>query len=175
MTPNRSLDLWTDRLVRGLARRSSRRAFIARLGTWLAGAAVAPVLLPVGSDASNAPPGESGDPKDCSYWRYCGINGPLCACNGGSPNSCPPGTEMSSMAWIGTCRNPVDDRDYLISYRDCCGKAMSMRCLCSRNDGVMPVYRVAKASTVHWCQNGESVPISCSTAIVLGPVDDAKK
>lgn len=173
MSPNRSLDNWTDRLVRGLACRSSRRAFISRLGTWLAGAAVAPALLPVGSDASDAPPGESGDPSDCSYWRYCGINGPLCSCNGGSANTCPPGTQMSGMAWIGTCRNPVDDRNYLISYRDCCGKSMDARCFCSRDEGVTPVYRIGKASHVHWCQNGESMPIVCSTAIVLGPADEA--
>jgi hypothetical protein len=31
-------------------------------------------------------------------------------------NTCPPGTEMSPITWIGTCTNPADGRAYVISY-----------------------------------------------------------
>ena len=36
--------------------------------------------------------------------------------------SCPPGTSPSAVSWVGTCHNPLDGKDYLISYNDCCGK-----------------------------------------------------
>lgn len=170
------LDDLADGLSRGLASRSSRRSFLSDLGRLLVGMTVVPVLLPVGSSQANASesyPGETGDPKDCSYWRYCAINGTLCSCNGGSPTECPPGTVMSNMAWIGTCRNPVDGKNYLISYRDCCGKTAANRCYCSGSEGVMPVYRAGKSSNIHWCQAGESAEIACSLALVLGPAEDA--
>lgn len=168
------LDQWADDITRSLARRSSRRGFVARLGTWLAGAVVGPVLLPVArgqASEENGLPGEEGDPKDCSYWRYCASNGPLCSCCGGAPNQCPPGTVMSAMAWIGTCRNPVDGRNYLIAYHDCCGKPACTRCYCARMESEMPVYRIGQANDVHWCSANESAALTCTTAIVLGPAE----
>src|SRR5262245_64710390 len=99
---------WMDRLVewsaRTLARRTSRRSLLARAGTVLVGAAALP-LLPVAraaDDESRLPAPDDrgleaavGDPKNCSYWRHCAIDGFLCSCCGGSQNACPPGTEMS--------------------------------------------------------------------------------
>ena len=142
--------LWIDRLVertvRQLARRTSRRSFLTRVGTLLVGAAGLP-LLPVARalDRTPAPDdgkleGEVADPQQCSYWRHCAIDGFLCACCGGSQNSCPPGTEMSPVTWIGTCRNPGDGRDYIISYNDCCGATFCGRCRCERTEGERPVY-----------------------------------
>ena len=83
-------------------------------------------LLPVARAAGNEGTGrpvEEGDPSSCDYWRYCAIDGFLCDCCGGSANTCPPGTEMSPVTWIGTCHNPADGRNYVISYNDCCGVA----------------------------------------------------
>ena len=79
------LDLWIADLARGLARRTSRRSFLASLGRLLAGGAVLP-LLPV-SRARAAEPDRAepeGDPDACAYWRYCSIDGFLSSCCGGS-------------------------------------------------------------------------------------------
>jgi methylamine dehydrogenase light chain len=170
----RHVDDLVASLARGLARRTSRRTLVARLGTVLLGAAAAPVLLPIArSRAAEAPPGELGDPASCDYWRYCASNGYLCSCCGGSAGQCPPGTEMSRMAWIGTCRNPADGKQYLISYNDCCGKSSCQRCNCSRHESEMPVYRAGKANDILWCSANDTTALTCTVAVVLGVAEDA--
>jgi len=172
---------WFDRLVergaRGLARRTSRRNVLARLGTVLVGGATWP-LLPVARAADEparvpvpddkALPGDLGDPSSCHYWRHCAIDGFLCSCCGGSQNACPPGTEMSPVTWIGTCRNPGDGKDYIISYNDCCGASLCMRCRCTRTEGERPVYYTSKNNDLLWCFGTKSRAVHCSVAIVLG-------
>ena len=164
------LDEWTGELARSIARRSSRRAFVAKLGGLLFGAAASPLLLPV--RRAGAQEAEE-DPNSCDYWRYCATNGFLCGCCGGSASSCPPGTEMSRIAWIGTCRNPADGKQYLISYNDCCGKSACGRCTCSRHESEQPVYRAGKANDIHWCSANQSAAITCTVAVVLGAAEDA--
>ena len=135
--PGRPLDRRLEALARALARRTSRRGFLARLGGALVGAAALP-LLPVARGARAAAPddatlaGETGDPTSCDYWRHCAIDGFLCSCCGGTQRSCPPGSAMSPLTWIGTCRNPGDGKDYIISYNDCCGQTLCGRCRCER-------------------------------------------
>jgi len=105
-----------EQQTRQLAQRSSRRGMLKTLGGLLVGAGSIP-LLPVARAAAAESPGhpvEEGDPASCDYWRYCAIDGFLCSCCGGSENTCPPGTEMSPVTWIGTCRNPADGRNYVI-------------------------------------------------------------
>src|SRR5439155_10254033 len=147
-----SVDRMVEAVARTLARRTSRRGFLGRLGALLVGAAGIP-LLPVARgvrDADAAPPddatiaGDGGDAKSCSYWRHCAIDGFLCSCCGGSQDACPPGTEMSPVTWIGTCRNPTDGKDYIISYNDCCGQSLCMRCRCTRTEGERPLYLTMK-------------------------------
>ena len=114
------LDRLMEQGSRDLAQRSSRRGLLKGLGGLLVGSASIP-LLPVAraSAAESAgQPQEEGDPSSCDYWRYCAIDGFLCSCCGGSANTCPPGTEMSPVTWIGTCLNPADGRSYVISYND---------------------------------------------------------
>jgi methylamine dehydrogenase light chain len=169
------LDNWMTRRTRRVARNTSRRAFVGRLGAALVGGAAIP-LLPVARAAESqsgesprAPqPQEKGNPLDCSYWRFCALDGYLCGCCGGSANSCPPGTEPSPVTWIGTCRNPVDGRDYIISYNDCCGKTACGHCLCQRNEGDRPVYQPAKSNDINWCHGTKTNIYHCSTSVVLG-------
>jgi methylamine dehydrogenase light chain len=166
------LDAWFARRARGLARRTSRRHFLSRLGTLLAGAALAP-LLPIARPARAAagepdPATPAGDPQDCGYWRYCAIDGFLASCCGGSHASCPPGTEMSPVTWLGTCRNPADGRDYVISYNDCCGKDLCGRCVCQRHEGDRPVYVPAKANDINWCMGRAGAVYNSTVAIVVG-------
>ncbi len=165
-----------DRLVtrsaRRIARATSRRHFLARFGVALGGTAALP-LLPVARAESTSParapqPGEQGDPTTCEYWRHCAIDGFLCGCCGGSANACPPGTEPAPVTWIGTCKNPVDGKDYVISYNDCCGKSACGRCLCNRNEGDRPVYMPAKSNDLNWCHGTSNNIYHCSTAVVLG-------
>jgi methylamine dehydrogenase light chain len=80
---------------------------------------------------------------------------------------------MSLVTWIGTCKNPVDGRDYVISYNDCCGNAFCGRCFCNRNEGDRPVYQAAKSNDINWCMGTTTTAYSSTVARVLGPADDA--
>ena len=167
------IDRWTEGSARDLARRLSRRGFLARLGVALAGGAALPLLPVSRASAQTTAPnegvaGEAGDPASCQYWRHCAIDGFLCSCCGGSQSACPPGTQMAPITWIGTCRNPADGKQYIISYNDCCGKDFCGRCVCSRNEGDRPAYFPQKSNDINWCLAAESTVYNCSTAIVLG-------
>ncbi len=170
------LDGWFTRSARRVARGTSRRGFLARFGAAIVGGAALP-LLPVARPAYAArepAPGEPdpntslGDPSDCAYWRHCAIDGFLASCCGGSRTSCPPGTEMSPITWLGTCRNPVDGRDYIISYNDCCGKGTCGRCFCNRNEGDKPVYYSHKSNDINWCMGRQGVVYNSTVAVVVG-------
>jgi len=161
-------DRFFEKSARTAAQKSNRRGFIRGLGTALVGGASIP-LLPVARAAEPVKaPQDAGDPSSCDYWRYCAVDGFLCECCGGSYNSCPPGTEMSTITWIGTCRNPVDGRNYVISYNDCCGKTQCANCLCQRDEGDRPLYRSDKSNDINWCLGSTSSVYHCSTAIVVG-------
>jgi methylamine dehydrogenase light chain len=170
---------WIDRLVergaRRLAQQTSRRSFLARVGTALVGAAGLP-LLPVARADEGQPlvPSDAGlkddlgDPKSCNYWRHCAIDGFACACCGGTQSACPPGTEMSPITWLGTCRHPGDGKDYVISYNDCCGQSLCMRCRCTRTEGERPVYLTFRNNDLLWCFGTKSRAVHCSVAVVVG-------
>jgi methylamine dehydrogenase light chain len=184
------LDNLTTQSSRTLAQRTSRRSLLTRLGTLAVGAASIP-LLPVARAAaagggedmypgvatqSTGNPEDPGNPASCDYWRYCAIDGYLCSCCGGTQNSCPPGTEMSPLTWIGTCLNPADNVHYIISYNDCCGLTSCARCLCNRNENDTPLYRAQTNNDTNWCLGTESSVYTCSTAVILGvSIDQEKK
>ncbi|NMZ57262.1 methylamine dehydrogenase (amicyanin) light chain [Pseudomonas nitroreducens] len=174
----RWFDEAAELLTRKVARGTSRRGFLGGLGTLLAGAG-ATTLLPVfrsSAFAQSAPAQggsaalvESGDPSSCDYWRYCAIDGFLCSCCGGTVNSCPPGTVRSDITWIGTCRNPSDGKDYVISYNDCCGKSNCGRCVCQRDEGDRPLYRPQSSNDLNWCSGSQAdMPYHCSLSVVIG-------
>jgi methylamine dehydrogenase light chain len=167
------IDLKVENAARDLARRSARRGFLGRLGTVLMGAAALP-LLPVargGAPAkhvSHKDP-DPGDPSSCEYWRFCAIDGFLCSCCGGSQRQCPPGTTPSAVTWIGTCHNPGDGKDYIVSYNDCCGKGSCGRCFCNRNEGDMPLYVPFKSNDYNWCVGSSAgLPYNCSVSRIVG-------
>jgi methylamine dehydrogenase light chain len=170
------LDRWTEAAARALARRVSRRSFVRRVGALVVGAGALP-LLPVARASSREgraaqPPediaGPAGDPLRCEYWRHCAIDGFLCGCCGGSHTACPPGTEMSPISWIGTCRNPADGKDYVIVYNDCCGKGFCGRCFCNRNEGDRPIYHPYRSNDINWCGGASTQIYNCSTALLVG-------
>jgi len=174
------LDKFAELLTRKVARRTSRRSLLTLIGGAITGAAIIPVL-PVSRAAAQSHTGGSGvapqstgnvqdpgDPTTCNYWRYCAIDGFLCACCGGSSSSCPPGTEMSPITWIGTCRNPVDGRSYIISYNDCCGKSSCGHCLCNTNENDRPMVRPQQNNDTNWCLGTQSNVYNCSTAVLIG-------
>ena len=166
----RSFDRWIEGYARQTARRISRRSLLARVGGLIMGGMVLP-LLPVaraGVAGREPVPEDPGDPNSCDYWRHCASNGFLCGCCGGSENSCPPGTDMSPVTWLGTCRNPADGKHYVISYNDCCGKSSCGRCSCTRNEGSTPVYMPAKSNDINWCMGMSTNVVHCTTAIVVG-------
>ncbi|NRA52776.1 MAG: methylamine dehydrogenase (amicyanin) light chain [Gammaproteobacteria bacterium] len=182
----KSLDKRVENSARKVAQLSSRRSFITKLGVGLVGVSSIP-LLPVAkaagsSGASGGYPGvagqttgndnDPGDPTSCDYWRHCAIDGFLCSCCGGTTSSCPPGTEMSPITWIGTCLNPADGKHYIISYNDCCGKTSCGRCLCNRNENDKPMYRVYANNDTNWCIGSSSETYVCSTAVILGLAAD---
>jgi methylamine dehydrogenase light chain len=174
----KSIDRYSELWARHVARRTSRRGFFGRVGVAVIGVAAVP-LLPVArtnASGSKAPgpdekalEGAVADPTSCEYWRHCAIDGFLCACCGGSETSCPPGTVASPVTWIGTCRNPGDGKDYIISYNDCCGKSGCGRCYCNRNEGDKPVYIPALSNDINWCAGSTGdIAYHCSLAVVLG-------
>jgi methylamine dehydrogenase light chain len=178
-TFDRILDAFVEGRARDVARRTDRRNFLGRLGTLLVGGAALP-LLPIRRAAAQSTPsprilapsddipGPEGDEKSCDYWRHCAIDGSLCACCGGSAITCPPGTEVTPVTWVGTCRNPSDGKDYLISYNDCCGKSLCGRCVCNRNEGERPEYHWYRNNDINWCAGATSEIYNCSIAVVVG-------
>ena len=167
------LDSLCERSARQLARRLSRRSVLGSLGTMLVGASLVP-LLPVARGAqarrdSPEPKADPGDPTQCDYWRYCAIDGFLCSCCGGSQHTCPPGTEPSRITWIGTCHNPGDGHDYIVSYNDCCGKSSCGRCLCNRNENDSPLYVPFRSNDYDWCAGSQAgIPYNCSISRIIG-------
>ena len=169
----RSLDRLFEQSSRTLAQRTSRRSLLGALGQLLTGAALLP-LLPLArggrAEAATAQP-DVNNPQSCDYWRYCAIDGFLCACCGGSTTSCPPGTVPSPITWIGTCHNPADDRHYMVSYNDCCGKTSCGHCDCNRNEREKPTYRPSRNNDLNWClANGDDSNYHCSVSVILGVV-----
>jgi methylamine dehydrogenase light chain len=182
----RSIDRLFENSSRSLARHTSRRSLLATLGQILTGAALIP-LLPVdrssraqaaeaGGPATPKTPAKPGskakattdDPLSCDYWKYCAVDGFLCSCCGGSSNSCPPGTAASPITWIGTCHNPADSRDYIVSYNDCCGKASCGNCECNRNEREKPMYRPSRNNDLNWCMANADSNYHCSVSVILG-------
>jgi methylamine dehydrogenase light chain len=167
------LDRVFEQSARSLAKRTSRRSLLASLGRMLTGAALLP-LLPIDrtaraqSAAASAVAKPTADEQNCEYWKYCAIDGFLCACCGGTSTSCPPGTQPSPITWIGTCHNPGDGRDYIISYNDCCGKVSCGDCFCNRNEGEKPMYRLSRNNDVNWCMANTESNYHCSVSIILG-------
>lgn len=172
---NHWLDRITESSVRNSARRGSRRSFLSTLGLGLIGVGGL-VVLPLyrASAFAQTRALEEGDPNSCDYWRHCAIDGYLCGCCGGSVTTCPPGTVASDITWIGTCHNPTDGRDYIISYNDCCGQSTCGRCSCQRDEGDTPIYRPQTANNLNWCSGSKAdVPYVCSLSVVIGVKDKA--
>jgi methylamine dehydrogenase light chain len=166
-----SFDRVFEKSARSLAKRTSRRSLLASLGQLLTGAALLP-LLPIDRTARAQAPAAGAKPtadeQNCAYWKYCAIDGFLCACCGGTSTSCPPGTQTSPITWIGTCHNPGDGRDYIVSYNDCCGKVSCGDCFCNRNEGEKPMYRLSRNNDVNWCMANTESDYHCSVSVILG-------
>jgi methylamine dehydrogenase light chain len=176
-----SITSWLDGIVersaRGMADLTSRRSFLVKLGGAMIGSATLP-LLPVirNGRAVAAEHGTSAtptwnDPKTCDYWAYCATDGWLCSGCGGTSSKCPPGTELSPISWIGTCRNPGDGKSYVVSYNDCCGKSQCQVAYCERNEGDLPRYRPQRANAITWCYGGVSSTYHCTVSRLMSVAD----
>jgi methylamine dehydrogenase light chain len=164
-----------EHVTRRLARRTSRRSLLSKLGAALVAAPLFP-LLPVQraraadkvneTDFSRA--AQTKDDTQCNYWRYCGSDGFMCSCCGGGLHSCPPGSQASPTSWIGTCINPDDGRGYLIAYRDCCGASACNQCFCEGTDHAMPIYRPQANNHIIWCFGTTSMEYHCSMSVLVG-------
>ena len=169
-------DRLTERRLRQVAHAHGRRSFVTRLGVALVGGAALP-MLPFDRSGAHAAgavkksagkPNPAEDPTQCEYWRYCAFDGYLCTCCGGSLTQCPPGTEASKVSWVGTCQNPADGRQYLVSYNDCCGKSSCGECLCNNNERERPGYRLGVHNDNNWCMANDSTMFHCTTSVIVG-------
>lgn len=162
------LDRIVEGVARALARRSSRRSFLRALGATLSGGALLPLLPVLRGLQAQAESVDRGDDRDCSYWRYCSVDGNLCTCCGGGTSDCPPGTSKSPTSWVGSCLNPADGQLYVISYHDCCGRSNCDRCFCHKTEGEMPIYRPGLNSEIIWCFGARNMVYNCTGAAVIG-------
>jgi aralkylamine dehydrogenase light chain/methylamine dehydrogenase light chain len=171
-------DRWSEHFARRIAYSGSRRGFLVGVSKLLVGSAFIMPVLPI---ARAARPGTASHsaalefPTDkelvsCEYWRYCGVDGFLCNCCGGTAESCPPGTEYSQVAWVGTCHNPRDGKDYMMSYHDCCGRTACDRCSCANEEGARPGYAFFRFNGVNWCVGNKNLMYNCTVSRMLGPV-----
>jgi methylamine dehydrogenase light chain len=126
----------------------------------------------VSKSAEPDPSTPEGDPADADNWRYCSVDGFLAAECGGTTTSCPPGTMMSRVTWVGTCLNPADGKDYIVSYNDCCGKGPCGRSFVHRNEGDKPVYYAHKSNDVGWCMGEADAAYNSTVSIVLGVAEE---
>ncbi|OHB26869.1 MAG: amine dehydrogenase [Phenylobacterium sp. RIFCSPHIGHO2_01_FULL_69_31] len=150
--------------ARRSARTHGRRSALAQLGGLLLGGAV--TTLPF-DRAFGAPAPE--DDETCTYWRYCALDGFLCTTAGGSKSTCPMGSEASQVSWVGTCHNPADKRDYLVSYYDCCGNTpFTGAKFCLGSKGERPPYTMGLNNDVNWCMANANKGYHCTVAIVVG-------
>ena len=169
------IDALTERSTRKVASHSTRRGFLVGVSKLLVATAFTLPVLPFDRSSSALAANKSAVPKkpeptdtDCDYWRYCSVDGFLCTCCGGSMTTCPPGTTPSAVSWVGTCRNPADGRDYLVSYNDCCGRTTCGRCLCNTNMRERPGYRMGVHNDVNWCMANQSSLYHCTVSIIVG-------
>nr|WP_314359955.1 methylamine dehydrogenase light chain [uncultured Achromobacter sp.] len=162
------LDKWGERATRSVAHATSRRSVLNRISKLLVGTAFLVPVLPVARSAPAAAKKPQTDDTACDYWRYCAVDGFLCSCCGGSMTSCPPGTSPSAVSWVGTCHNPLDGKDYLISYNDCCGKTACGKCMCAAAERERPGYQMFLHNDVNWCMSNESSIFHCTTSVIVG-------
>ncbi len=166
-----ALDKSVESSARSSARKFGRRSALARIGGIVAGGfAVSALPFDKAWGATPAPSdGPTDQDKDCDYWRYCALDGYLCTTAGGSVSSCPVGSEASEVSWVGTCHNPGDGRDYLVSYYDCCGKtAFSGSTFCLRSEGERPAYSMGLHNDINWCMANANKGYHCTVALIVG-------
>jgi methylamine dehydrogenase light chain len=168
----RRLDRLSETVARRTAQTHGRRSFLARFGTVVIGGTLLP-MLPF-DRSFGAASGSDGhaDASTCDYWAYCSLNGVRCNACGGSLTQCPAGTQASKVAWVGTCFNPKEKKNYLVSYGDCCGQsACGEDAMCTRHEGDRPGYRAGAFNELNWCMANNSKGVSCSTAVVMSVAD----
>ena len=165
-----AMDRLFEKSVRHSARHMGRRNFLSKAGKVLVGASVLP-LLPFDRSSGKVYAAESptDDVNSCDYWRYCALDGNLCSNSGGTTSTCPPGSEASKVAWIGTCMNPNDNKSYLVSYNDCCGKAtVNTSTACLNSERERPGYRMGLHNDINWCMANTNKGYHCTVAALVG-------
>jgi methylamine dehydrogenase light chain len=169
------LDSRAEKQARKSADTHGRRGFLSKVGGLMVASALFPVL-PFDRSMGKAYAADGSsvfDETSCDYWRYCALDGTLCNDSGGTNTSCPPGSDASKVAWVGTCLNPDDGKDYLVSYNDCCGKAALMgSTFCFTSQDERPGYRMGLHNDINWCMANDNKGYYCTVAMLVGLVDD---
>jgi methylamine dehydrogenase light chain len=155
------MDQSMESRIRSAAQTHGRRSFLRRLGTLIVGGTLLPMLpfdRSIGAGA--VPAADLNDESKCEYWAYCSLNGVRCAACGGSATQCPPGSQPSVVAWVGTCTNPAD-------------KKVPEEAFCGRHEGERPGYRIGSYNDANWCMANTNVNASCTVGVVVGIAEGA--
>jgi methylamine dehydrogenase light chain len=164
----RWLDRFMERGARDLAKRTSRRSFLTRLGTVLVGGASLP--LSRRAPAKAIPPGSVPDDAKLtgdSAIRRAAPTGATARSTASSaraaaaPRRVSAGHGISPITWIGTTL-PPRQQNYVISYNDCCGASLCMRAHRTER----PVYYVEEQRSPLVLRHEE--PCGASVTIVSG-------
>jgi len=107
-------------------------------------------LAQMSAGAQPTPTPNPNDDLTCDYWKYWRSTATCVRAAAAVLTTARPARRPRPPRGL-YVRHPADGKDYIVSYRDCCGKPRAGDCLCTNTVGEMPLYRTQLDSDLIWC------------------------